>query len=422
MGDIAVKLENVSKYYKLYETTNDRLKEALSLTGKSYHKKYYSSNNISLDIKKGEVLGIIGKNGSGKSTLLKLIAGVLLPNNGKIIVHGKVSAILELGSGFNPEFSGMQNIFFYGTVLGLSRKEIEGKLESIIGFADIGEFIHQKLKTYSSGMKSRLGFAVALSVDPDILIIDEVLAVGDVQFQKKCYNKIHDLFSNGKTVIFVSHNSQAIVQFCNRAILLEDGTVINEGMPKDILALYEKRMFSKPRKENKANVTKQENQENVTPSLNECGGGNSNQSNPHLARIFGYHIVDINGDDVTELEQGRVYTIKFKVKYFESINDVALGVQIRDIKGLFISGANTWDYQKQIIDQVQTNEVLNVKWQFKCLLVPGAYTAALSSSSISSRELIKIMDAITFKVKPDKKVNGGIVNLEQNIVIERNSL
>ena len=184
MSDIAISIKNVSKYYKLYNSPKDRLKESLSFSNKQYHKKFYATQNLSLDIKKGEILGIVGKNGSGKSTLLKLITSVLTPDEGSIKVNGKISALLELGSGFNPEFTGIENIFFYGTILGFSKQEMEAKLDDIIAFADIGDFIYQPLKSYSSGMKSRLGFAVAIHIEPEILILDEVLSVGDVLFQR----------------------------------------------------------------------------------------------------------------------------------------------------------------------------------------------------------------------------------------------
>jgi len=193
-SEIAISLKNVSKYYKLYNKPKDRLKEALSRSGKIYHKKFYATKNLDLEIKKGEILGIVGKNGSGKSTLLKLITGVLTPDEGSITVNGKISALLELGSGFNPEFTGMQNIFFYGTILGFSKEEMKEKLDDILAFADIGDFIQQPLKTYSSGMKSRLGFAVAVHIDPEILILDEVLAVGDILFRRKCYAKMEEFF------------------------------------------------------------------------------------------------------------------------------------------------------------------------------------------------------------------------------------
>ena len=251
-SDIAISLKNVSKYYKLYKDPRDRLKEALSPFSKVFHKKFYATNNINLEIKKGEILGIVGKNGSGKSTLLKLITSVLTPDEGSIQVKGKISALLELGSGFNPEFTGLQNIFFYGAILGFSKKDMNEKLADIITFADIGEFIEQPLKTYSSGMKARLGFAVAVHIDPEILILDEVLSVGDVLFKRKSYAKMQGFFENGKTIIYVSHSTNEINRLCTRAIFLLNGEIIMDDEPKIVTKYYEKYLFAK--KENQVKV------------------------------------------------------------------------------------------------------------------------------------------------------------------------
>ena len=244
MNDIAISLKNVSKYYKLYNSPQDRLKESLSFSDKEYHKKFYATKNLNLEIKKGEIIGIVGKNGSGKSTLLKLITGVLTPDEGSIKVNGKISALLELGSGFNPEFTGMQNIFFYGTILGFSKKEMEEKLDDILAFADIGEFIDQPLKTYSSGMKSRLGFAVAVHIEPEILILDEVLAVGDILFKRKCYAKMEEFFKGGKTILYVSHDANSVKELCTRAIFLLEGSIIMDSDAKSVTQQYERYLFA----------------------------------------------------------------------------------------------------------------------------------------------------------------------------------
>ena len=251
-NDTVISLRNVSMYYKLYNSPKDRLKEALSPTRKKYHKEFYATNDINLEIKKGEIVGIVGKNGSGKSTLLKLITGILTPSTGNIIVNGDISALLELGSGFNPQFTGIENIYFYGTVLGFSKKQMDEKLDEIIAFADIGEFISQPIKTYSSGMKSRLGFAVAIHIEPEILILDEVLSVGDVLFKRKSYAKMQEFFESGKTIIYVSHNTNEVNRLCTRAVFLLDGEIIMDGDPKTITKYYEKYLFAK--KANQAKI------------------------------------------------------------------------------------------------------------------------------------------------------------------------
>lgn len=243
MGDVAISIQNVSKFYKLYKNGADRLKEALHPFGRIYHHDFYAIHDLSLEVKRGEVLGIVGRNGCGKSTLLKLMAQVLKPSSGEIKIYGKVTALLELGAGFNPEFTGRQNIRFYAAVLGLEAKEIEVLTPHIIAFAELGEFIDQPVKTYSSGMKARLAFATASQLDSEILILDEVLAVGDELFVKKCYEVIRGFIRRDKTILLVSHSAQAIADFCTRAVLINQGRVVYEGKPADTIKEYRKLLY-----------------------------------------------------------------------------------------------------------------------------------------------------------------------------------
>ena len=240
MSDIAISVSDVSKVYSLYDKPTLRFKEALSIHKKSYHKEFHALNHVSFEIKKGEMVGIIGKNGAGKSTILKIITGVLMPTSGDVTIDGKVSALLELGAGFNPEYNGIQNAYLSGTMMGFSEEEMEKKLPEILKFADIGDFIKQPVKTYSSGMFARLAFAVAISVDPDILIIDEALSVGDVFFQAKCYKRMEDLKNSGKTVLFVTHDMGSVMKYCERAIIINDGRKYAEGPTKEMVDLYKK--------------------------------------------------------------------------------------------------------------------------------------------------------------------------------------
>ncbi len=237
-NDVVVKLESVSKFYKLYHSPKDRLKEALNPFGKKYHKEFFALKDISFELRKGECLGVIGKNGMGKSTLLKLVAHIIEPSSGSISVNGSVSALLELGTGFNPEFTGLQNIYFYGTILGFNKKQIEKKIEEIIKFADIGEFIDQPVKTYSSGMFVRLAFGVQTSLKPDILIVDEVLSVGDIFFQQKCHARIEELLSLGASLILVSHDMQLIEKYSTKTMLLNFGECIELGLPNQVVHSY----------------------------------------------------------------------------------------------------------------------------------------------------------------------------------------
>ena len=238
MSEVAIKVENLSKMYKLYDRPMDRLKESLGLTKKKKYKEYYALNNINMEIKRGETVGIIGTNGAGKSTILKIITGVLNQTNGDVTINGRISALLELGAGFNPEYTGIENVYLNGTMIGFTREEIDEKLQDIIDFADIGDFINQPVKTYSSGMFVRLAFAVAINIDPEILIVDEALSVGDVFFQSKCYRKFEEFKELGKTILFVSHDLGSIIKYCDRVVLLNKGNKVGEGEPGEMVDTY----------------------------------------------------------------------------------------------------------------------------------------------------------------------------------------
>lgn len=237
-----IEIKNITKTYELYDKPVDRLKEALSIKRKSHHQEYHAINNVSLNIEKGESVGIVGTNGAGKSTILKMITGVLKPTSGQILVHGRIAALLELGAGFNMEYTGIENIYLNGTMMGYKKNEIAQKVDPIVEFADIGDFINQPVKTYSSGMFARLAFALAINVEPDILIVDEALSVGDTRFQVKCIDKMKELKSKGTTILFVSHATEQIKRFCNRAIWMEHGQVKMDGESSQIVDIYENYM------------------------------------------------------------------------------------------------------------------------------------------------------------------------------------
>jgi teichoic acid transport system ATP-binding protein len=233
-----IKVDNISKLYKLYDKPVDRLKEVLNPFRRQYHKVFYALKDISFEVKRGETVGLIGKNGSGKSTLLKVLAGILTPNSGNISVHGKISALLELGAGFNMEYTGIENVYLNGMMMGYSREEMARKIDAILEFADIGEFVKQPVKTYSSGMFVRLAFAVAINVDPDILIVDEALSVGDMRFQKKCMEKINEIKEAGKTILFCSHDMHAVSELCDRVLWFREGKLAEEGAPNKVISSY----------------------------------------------------------------------------------------------------------------------------------------------------------------------------------------
>ena len=423
-SDIAIKLTNVSKYYKLYQNPKDRLKEALSRSNKEYHKKFYATKGLSLEIKKGEILGIVGKNGSGKSTLLKLITGVLTPDEGSVEVNGKISALLELGSGFNPEFTGMQNIFFYGTIMGFSKKEMEDKLDDIIGFADIGEFIEQPIKTYSSGMKSRLGFAVAVHIDPEILILDEVLSVGDVLFQRKCYAKMEEFFNTGKTIIYVSHSSDSIVSLCSKAILLHNGEKIFDNSPKNVVDYYQKLLFSK-----KKDIIKKEqvNKINSKIIVNKDIDVNYFLSslqaipkfiNKNLATFEDIKILSEQNKKVNILKIKNIYTVSFRVKFNLNLENITFGCQFKNIKGMVISGVNTdVSFNKSTLYNVKKNDIYNIKMTFKCLMLPEKYLLRIAVHNKDT--IIVIEDSYIFKVEQERWSQSGISYMYQKFVITK---
>ena len=238
MSKIAIKIENLTKVYKLYDTPSDRLKETFHLLRKKYHNDFYALNNISFEIEKGKTIGIIGQNGAGKSTLLKILTGVITPSSGSYLVNGKVSSLLELGAGFNPELTGLENVYFNGALFGFSKQEMDERLDKILAFADIGKFINQQVKIYSSGMFVRLAFAIAVQVEPDILIVDEALSVGDMRFQQKCFRRMKKFKDSGKTVLFVTHDQGTVINFCNYVFWLKDGKIFQHGEPNEVVKKY----------------------------------------------------------------------------------------------------------------------------------------------------------------------------------------
>lgn len=336
----AIQIEHLTKVYKLYDRNRDRLKEALHISKNVNSREHYALNDVSMTVNTGETVGIIGTNGSGKSTILKIITGVLNPTAGDIKINGRISALLELGAGFNMEFTGIENIYLNGTMIGFSEEEIDAKLQDILDFADIGDFIYQKVKTYSSGMFVRLAFAVAINIDPEILIVDEALSVGDVFFQNKCYRKFEDFKKQGKTILFVSHDLSSISKYCDRVILLEKGKKIGEGEPKEIIDMYKKVLVGQlDRKADtgkcaKLSVgSKWKDQMTLNPKLDEYGSG--------LAEFEDYCAYDNEGTITNTIIKGEEFTVKVKVRFFESVQDPIFAVSFKNMQGTEITGTNT---------------------------------------------------------------------------------
>jgi ABC-type polysaccharide/polyol phosphate transport system ATPase subunit len=390
MDEIAISIKNVSKLYKLYKNSSDRLKEALHPFGKKYHQDFYAVRNMSLEVKRGEILGIVGRNGCGKSTLLKLVSKVLQPNNGEIKVNGKVTALLELGAGFNPEFTGRQNITFYATILGLDAKEIEALTPNIIGFAELGEFIDQPVKTYSSGMKSRLGFAVASQLDSDILILDEILAVGDELFVKKCYEVIRGFIRRNKTILLVSHSAQAIADFCTRAVLINQGRVEFQGEPADTIKEYRKLLYGGEQLSSKQSVPEQIDFDRYDPEL-ECSP-----------------TIDIDCQ-VLRLEQFALTVGGNKANIVKYDDEIALEIILKELVPIDWDGLHTGTtivtktgfrlagLKFSSISHLKDRVILKTK--FKCPLNQGLYSVIFSVIDKADLDYkIFVNDLFVFKV------------------------
>ena len=334
--------------YKLYDKPSDRLKEALGLTKKKLYKEHYALRDVIFDIQEGECVGIIGTNGSGKSTILKIITGVLTPTQGEVKVDGRISALLELGAGFNMEYSGLENVYLNGTMTGFSKEEIDARLDDILEFADIGDFIHQPVKTYSSGMFVRLAFAVAINIDPEILVVDEALSVGDVFFQAKCYHKFEEFKKQGKTILFVSHDLSSVSKYCDRVILLNKGVKLDEGSPKQMVDLYKQLLVGQDP------VKQQEADKEKKAAVQSEGTGNF-QANPNMleygnrmAEIIHFEVLDDRGMLSNTIEKGTEFKIRMKVHFNEDIQEPIMAYTFKNIKGTEITGTNTMFEKAQV--------------------------------------------------------------------------
>lgn len=407
MNDIVVNIENISKVYKLYEKNIDRLKDALKLTKKKCYRDYYALNNVSFQIRRGETLGIIGANGSGKSTLLKIITGVLNPTSGTIYVNGRISALLELGAGFNMEYTGIENIYLNGTMIGFSKEEVDNRLKSILDFADIGDFINQPVKTYSSGMFVRLAFAVAINIEPEILIVDEALSVGDVFFQAKCYKKFEEFKHQGKTILFVSHDLSVISKYCDRAILLNNGNKLSEGKPKEIIDMYKRVLVNQLDDENKSkNIeerledTKWKVKLNTNPNVLEYGN--------KMAEITDFCIMDNCGNISNNITKGEEFSIKMKVKFNAEIQEPIFAFTIKNLIGTEITGTNTLLEKIYSKDPI-IGEEREVNFRQTMILQGGEYLLSLGCTGyINGRFEVyqRLYDVCNIIVLSDKNTVG----------------
>lgn len=350
MSDIAINVDNVTKLYKLYDKPSDRFREALGFTKEKKYKEHYALHNLDFQVKKGECVGIIGTNGAGKSTILKIITGVLSPTEGEVKIDGRISALLELGAGFNMEYTGIENVYLNGTMIGFSKEEIDEKLNDIIAFADIGDFVNQPVKTYSSGMFVRLAFAVAINIDPEILIVDEALSVGDVFFQSKCFKKFEEFKKLGKTILFVSHDLGSISKYCDRAILLDKGRKLTEGTPAEVIDEYKKVLVGQIDDAKKDSARNSDLPEGELWRSNFVINPNFEEYGDHIVDIVDFAIIDDEDNYTSTLVKNRKFTIKIKIRANERATNPIVAFTIKDIKGTDITGTNTMLEKKDIGD------------------------------------------------------------------------
>ena len=442
MSEYAIRVKDISKMYKLYENNNDRLKEALGFSKQKRYKEHYALHHVSFDVNRGETVGIIGTNGAGKSTILKIITGVLNPTEGDLQIAGRISALLELGAGFNQEYSGMENVYLNGTMMGYSREEIEKRVPTILEFADIGDFIHQPVKTYSSGMFVRLAFALAINIDPEILVVDEALSVGDVFFQAKCYKKFEEFKKAGKTILFVSHDLGSIAKYCDRVVLLNKGEKLSEGKPKEMIDMYKKILTGS--EEDKDEVEK-EASGNVKQEEKKVGGDttdklsvfykaddpgmwkshyeinkNVDQYGNKKAVIRDFAILDENGNYTNTLIKGSHFTMKTKVEFMEDVEEPIFTYTFKTVRGVDVTGTNTM-YEKKEIKNVKAGDVYEITYEQDIDLTGGDYLLSMSCTGYEKGNLTayhRCYDLVSVTVISDK-YNVGFYDMNSKTTVRK---
>lgn len=402
MSEIAIQVKHLDKMYKLYNKPSDRLWETLGL--KVPVREHYALRDVNFQVERGETVGIIGTNGSGKSTILKIITGVLNPTAGEVTVNGRISALLELGAGFNMEYTGIENVYLNGTMMGFSREEVDARLQDILDFADIGDFVYQPVKSYSSGMFVRLAFAVAINIDPEILIVDEALSVGDVFFQAKCYRKFEEFKKMGRTILFVSHDLSSISRYCDRVILLNKGVKMEEGSPKQMVDMYKQLLVGQdPAKADENKETQKENwseQFQVNPNMLEYGS--------KLAEIVDFAVLDEKGLCTNTIEKGSSFQIKMKVVFHENIQEPIMAYTFKDIKGTEITGTNTL-FEKMAVEHSEAGDTCTVTFRQDMFLQGGEYLLSFGCTGYKDGEFTvfhRLYDACNITVVSNKNTVG----------------
>jgi lipopolysaccharide transport system ATP-binding protein len=443
--DIVIKVKGLSKCYHIYEQPSDRLLQMLYRGHKRFYRELWALKDVSFELRSGETVGIIGRNGSGKSTLLQMLCGTVNPTSGSIETKGRIAALLELGSGFNPDFTGRENIYLNASILGLSREETTVRYGSIVDYSEIGEFIDQPVKTYSSGMIMRLAFAVAIQVDPDILIVDEALSVGDERFQRKCFSHIEAIRNKGATILFVSHSSGQIVQLCDRSILLDAGEILEDGNPKQVVAHYQKLIYA-PEGERKTLrkailmevLDNQENSELVFNRENPALGvvkpwpifdpnlipTSTIEYSSHGATIHSPSISTLDGQPVNNLLIDAYYNYNYIVDFYKTATDVRFGMMVKSKEGIELGGASTSNASGDMNALILAGSTVSVSIKFQCRFNPGTYflnAGVLGNVNGEETYIHRLLDAAMFLVLPaPESGQTGMISLhcQPNISIQ----
>lgn len=440
--DIAIRVNNLSKCYLIYDRPQDRLRQSIiprlqRLIGrkpKNFFREFWALKDVSFEVKKGETVGIIGRNGSGKSTLLQIICGILTPTSGTVETNGRVAALLELGSGFNPEFTGRENVYMNGAVLGLSKEEIDARFEDIAAFADIGEFIEQPVKMYSSGMYVRLAFAVSACVDPDILIIDEALAVGDTKFQAKCFRRFEELVARGTTILFVTHSTEQVVRHCNWAMLLDKGQIVLRGQSRDIVNAYLDMLFGverlkQPYSDRQAkNLQTAGNAQNISRSETDKFENRAGY-NPyeyrwgnHEAEIFDFCISSGGSLNNTRIESGQLVIITMWVKFHRRVEFPIYGLTIKTPDGVTVFGSNSRDFDNgPLLLPADRGSIYKVSFTLRDQhLGAGEYLLSLGVAEDRAGEIVPLdrrYDAVCLQVVNHLSRAFGLADFSLNVEV-----
>ena len=426
-----ITVSHLTKCYKLYNKPSDRLREALGLTRQKKYREHYALQDVSFSVREGECVGIIGVNGSGKSTVLKIITGVLSATEGEVSVDGRISALLELGAGFNMEYTGLENVYLNGTMIGFTESEIDERLDAILSFADIGDFIHQPVKTYSSGMFVRLAFAIAINIDPEILIVDEALSVGDVFFQAKCFHKFEEFKAQGRTILIVSHDLSSIAKYCDRVILLHKGKLLDQGSPKAMVDMYKQLLVHQDPVRQREDGGPEESSDGAAAEPVHLPGASDSWRegftvNPNTleygdrqAQITDFVVLDQEGRQSNTIDKGSAFEIKVRIRLNTELEDPIVAFTFKNIQGTEITGTNTM-YEKVKISPASPGREFIVTFRQRMDLQGGEYLLSFGCTGYSNGDFTvfhRLYDACNISVVSLQNT-VGFYDMNSDVTVE----